>query len=187
MPRRPWKCYRELANKAYVKKEKKTGKMRRTYVTGVPETKLRHFTMGKRDNDFNHVIKLTVDEKGQISDVAVEAGRVAANRYLNKKLTPQNYFMKVLLYPHHVIREHKMMAFAGADRLQDGMRRAFGKACGNAVRVERPGKDIMLIKVDKENVKHAKIALTRTRMKLPLKASINVITNEEYKKNGGAF
>lgn len=187
MPRRPWKCYRKLSNKAYVQKQKKTGKMRRTYVTGVPETKLRHFTMGKRNNDFNHVVKLTVNEIGQISDVAVEAARVAANRYMNKTLTPQNYFMKILLYPHHVIREHKMMAFAGADRLQDGMRKSFGKACGNAVRIEKPGKDIILIKVKKENIKHAKTALKRSRMKLPLKASINIITNKQYKEEGGPF
>jgi large subunit ribosomal protein L10e len=187
LPRRPWKCYRELDNKAYVLKQKKTQKGRRMYVKGVPEPKIRIFTMGKKNPDFNYVIKLTATEIGQISHLALEAARIAANRYMRKVLTPANYFMKVLVYPFHVIREHKMMAFAGADRLQDGMRKAFGKPAGTAVRVEKPDKDIILIKVKKDNIRHAKIALKRSRMKLPLKAKVNVMTNDEYKEQGGVF
>jgi large subunit ribosomal protein L10e len=50
-----------------------------------------------------------------------------------------------------------MIATAGADRLQEGMRRAFGKATGLAARVER-GKTIYEAYVTKENLELAKRA-----------------------------
>ena len=48
-----------------------------------------------------------------------------------------------------LLRENKMIATAGADRLQEGMRRAFGKATGLAARVER-GKTIYEAHVTKD-------------------------------------
>jgi len=187
MPRRPWKCYRRLTAKAYVKKQKKTKKMRRLYVRGVPDPKIRIFTMGKRNPEFDHVVKLTITEIGNINNLSLEAARIAANRYLRKNLGTSNYYLKILLYPFHVIREHKMMAFAGADRLQDGMRKAFGKPCGTAVRIDKPGKDIMLVKIKKQNIDVAKEALRRAKMKFPLKSVISVLTDSEYKAQGGVF
>jgi large subunit ribosomal protein L10e len=38
-------------------------------------------------------------------------------------------------FPHHVIRENKQATGAGADRVSDGMRQAFGKPVGTAARV----------------------------------------------------
>jgi len=187
MPRRPWKCYRFLTKKAYVIKQKKTKKMRRFYVRGVPDPKIRIFTMGKKNPDLDHVVKLTITELGNINNLSLEAARIASNRYMRKSIGVSNYHLKILLYPFHVIREHKMMAFAGADRLQDGMRKAFGKACGTAVRVNRINKDIMLIKVKKQDINIAREALRRAKMKFPLKSTISVITYDEYKKQGGVF
>ncbi len=39
------------------------------------------------------------------------------------------------VHPFHVLRINKMLSCAGADRLQTGMRGAFGKAQGTAARV----------------------------------------------------
>jgi len=50
-----------------------------------------------------------------------------------------------------------MIATAGADRLQEGMRRAFGKATGLASRV-RPGQIIFEAHVSSENLDLAKEA-----------------------------
>ena len=61
----------------------------------------------------------------------LEAARVAAN----KKLTPIGetaYFLRVKVYPHVILRENRMIATAGADRLQEGMRKAWGKPMGLA-------------------------------------------------------
>lgn len=43
--------------------------------------------------------------------------------------------MRVRAHPYHVIRINKMLSCAGADRLQTGMRGAFGKANGLVARV----------------------------------------------------
>merc|ERR1719394_138054 len=40
------------------------------------------------------------------------------------------------VHPFHVLRINKMLSCAGADRLQTGMRGAFGKAHGTAARVK---------------------------------------------------
>ena len=40
-------------------------------------------------------------------------------------------------YPHHVLRENKQATGAGADRVSQGMRCAFGKNVGTAARVKR--------------------------------------------------
>ena len=43
--------------------------------------------------------------------------------------------MRVRVHPYHVIRINKMLSCAGADRLQTGMRGAFGKPQGLVARV----------------------------------------------------
>lgn len=43
--------------------------------------------------------------------------------------------MRVRVHPYHVIRINKMLSVAGADRLQAGMRGAFGKPAGKVARV----------------------------------------------------
>ena len=64
-----------------------------------------------------------------------------------------------------------MMAMAGADRLQDGMRLAFGTPIGRAARV-RAGQTVIMIRVNKNGIEHAKEALRRAASKLPLPARI---------------
>ena len=66
-----------------------------------------------------------------------------------------------------------MIAAAGADRLQEGMRRAFGKALSLGARVN-PGQCIMEIHVKKEHVEAAKKALKGACVKLPGTPSISV-------------
>ncbi|MHA2113057.1 MAG: hypothetical protein ACW98W_16390 [Candidatus Hodarchaeales archaeon] len=46
------------------------------------------------------------------------------NRYLTRSVGRENYHYRVCVYPHHRIRENKMMTGAGADRIQNGMRKA---------------------------------------------------------------
>lgn len=43
--------------------------------------------------------------------------------------------MRVRVHPYHVVRINKMLSCAGADRLQTGMRGAFGKPQGLVARV----------------------------------------------------
>jgi len=44
--------------------------------------------------------------------------------------------MRVRAHPWHIVRINKMLSCAGADRLQQGMRQAYGKPYLKAARVE---------------------------------------------------
>jgi len=45
------------------------------------------------------------------------------------------FHLRVRVHPFHVLRMNKMLSCAGADRLQTGMRGAFGKPQGTCARV----------------------------------------------------
>ena len=47
----------------------------------------------------------------------------------------EGFHMRVRKHPYHVVRINKMLSCAGADRLQTGMRHAFGKPQGLVARV----------------------------------------------------
>ena len=162
MPMKPARCYTHFSGPPYTRKE---------YIPGVPPPKISKFEMGNIKGEYDYVLELVVLEAGQIRHNALEAARVMAHKYMSTTVGENNYFLKVRVYPHHVLREHKMMAFAGADRLQEGMRHAFGKPVGTAARVY-PGQAVMEIRVKKEHIEHAKEALRRGGSKLPLPTRI---------------
>lgn len=81
----------------------------------------------------------------------MEAARVAANKYMIKNAGKEAYHIRMRLHPFTVLRINKMLTCAGADRLQTGMRGAFGKAYGTAARVGI-GQIIMSIRVKPQHV-----------------------------------
>ena len=165
MPARPGKCYRHIRRPPYTRKE---------YIKRIPGRKLVLFRMGKRKNrNFELTLSLVAKEAVQIRHEALEAMRVSSNRYLTRTIGPESYFLWVRIYPHQILREKKMMAFAGADRIQEGMRRSFGKPFSLAARV-RPGQSVLTLEIDFKNFKVAKEALRRAAMKIPTPASIQL-------------
>jgi len=162
MPLRPARCYKELKKPPYTRKE---------YIDGIPQPKINKFVMGNPYGDFDVVLELTSLEFAQIRHNALEAGRVMANKYLSKNVGDDKYLLIIRQYPHHVLRENKMMAFAGADRLQDGMRQAFGKPIGTAARV-RFGSVIAEVRIPRSAIPQAKEALRRLKDKLGINARI---------------
>jgi large subunit ribosomal protein L10e len=87
-------------------------------------------------------------------------------RHLNKKAGTVNYHLKIRIYPYIVLRENKQATGAGADRVSDGMRKAFGKAVGTAARVN-VGQSLISVATTKAHFLAAKEALRRASMKLP--------------------
>jgi len=144
--------------------------VRKEYIKGFPQPKISKFTMGDPNAEFDYEARLIALERAQIRHNALEAARVAANRLLMDKLS-NNYFMQVYPYPHVVLRENKMIFGAHADRLQDGMRRAFGKPIGTAARVS-PNQSIIAVRVNGDGVEVAKEALRRASAKLPIPCRI---------------
>jgi len=158
------KNYRTPAGMPYVRRE---------YIHGAPQPKITKFTMGNSKGNFAYKVSLLPLRKVQIRHNALEALRVAVNKQLADSLGGENYCLRIKAYPHVVLRENKMMAFAGADRLQEGMRRAFGKAVGLAARVEA-GKPVVEIEVNAEGVEVAKKALKVGASKLPTPCTIQI-------------
>jgi large subunit ribosomal protein L10e len=141
--------------------------VRKAFVRGVPDSKIRRFTMGKGKPDgFDIAYELVSQEACQIRDNALESARVMANKWFDKKITAENYYFKVHVYPHQCIRENAMISGAGADRLSSGMRKSFGKPKGRAARVKK-NQTIMSVKTQKKFEKHAHTGLKRAASKLP--------------------
>jgi large subunit ribosomal protein L10e len=126
--------------------------------------------MGDPNAKFEYEARLIALERAQIRHNALEAARVATNRLLMDKLS-NNYLLQIHPYPHVILRENKMIFGAHADRLQDGMRRAFGKPIGTAARVE-PNQTIITVRVNSNGVDVAKEALKRGAAKLPVPCRI---------------
>lgn len=162
MVRKPAKMYRNLAKKAYTRRE---------YMGGVPGSLITHYDMGDRTGDFPVELSLVAEEACQIRHTALEAARISINRQLVLRVGRANYYLKLRTYPHHVLRENKQATGAGADRVSEGMRRSFGKAVGTAARVQ-PGQKIFSVWVNPQHVEKAKIALQRGVYKLPTPARI---------------
>ena len=139
---------------------------RKEYMGGVPGIRITQFDLGNKEENFPVSASLVVEEQCQILHRALEAARVAANRYIGKRAGRMNYFMKIRVYPHVVLRENKQATGAGADRVSQGMRSAYGKPVGTAARVAA-GQAIITIETTPDNLEHAKTALKRAQSKLP--------------------
>ena len=165
MPMKPARCYTHQDRPPYTRKE---------YIHGIPMPKITKFVMGNTKLGAEIKGMLVSLEKGVIRHNALEAARIIAHKYLSKYVGDANYMFVIKVYPHHVLREHKMMAFAGADRLQEGMRRAFGKPIGTAARVD-PETVIVEIYGLKQHEEQIKEALRRAASKLPVKCHIDIV------------
>ena len=140
---------------------------RREYSGGVPANRITQFDLGAvEESIFTEALTLCIREKVQIRHTALEAARIACNKYIQKMTGSKGYHLKVRVFPHHIIRENKTATGAGADRISQGMRRAFGKPVGTAVRTQHNQK-IFTIYFNKQNFKFAHLALWKAGQKLP--------------------
>jgi large subunit ribosomal protein L10e len=129
MADKPASMYREIDKPSYTRRE---------YITGIPGSKIAQHNMGNLQtgpDDYPVHISLEVEEECQLRHGALESSRLSANRRLLKEVGQENYKMVLRKFPHQVIRENKQATGAGADRVSDGMRQAFGKPVGTAARI----------------------------------------------------
>jgi len=155
--------YRRVKGQSYTRKK---------YIRGSPQPRITKFTMGDSTAKFEYQAFLIARKEAQIRHNALEAARIAANQVLSGKLGT-NYCFRILTYPHVVLRENKMIFGAHADRLQDGMKHAFGKAVGIAARV-KSNQTIMTANVNEDGIEAAREALRRGGAKLPITCRIVV-------------
>lgn len=151
--------------------------VRKDYAPGAPNPKIAKFSAGNAGGDYDYKLQLVAKARCQIRHNALEAARVAANKKL-AKIGEDRYFLQVKVYPHVILRENKMIATAGADRLQEGMRKAYGKPIGLAARVD-DGTVLLEVSVYGNDVEAVKEALKGAASKLPLKTSLVIIPLKE--------
>jgi large subunit ribosomal protein L10e len=144
----------------------------KVFAPGAPNPKIARFTTGKATNDYAYSIELISKGRVQIRSNALESARVAANKKL-ALLGEDNYYLIVRPYPHIILRENKMIATAGADRLQEGMRKAFGKPIGVAARVYI-GSTVLELHVKAADLAKGKIAIHAAKAKLPMLTEMKI-------------
>ncbi|KAK9720718.1 60S ribosomal protein L10 [Basidiobolus ranarum] len=181
MGRRPARCYRYCKNKPYPKSR---------FCRGVPDPKIRIFDLGRKKagvDEFPLCVHLISGEYEQLSSEALEAARICANKYMTKISGKDSFHLRVRVHPFHVVRINKMLSCAGADRLQTGMRGAFGKPQGTVARVNI-GQIIFSIRTKDSNKNVVIEALRRAKYKFPGRQKIIIskkwgftkLTREEY-------
>ena len=159
---RPAHTCRDLGKTPWTRYSKR--KPRKSFVKAMPHLSLLVYEMGMRKQHFDYTYDLVAEEDIQLRDNCLESARQAANKYLEKTIL-NLYFFKVRVFPHNVIRENKMVAGAGADRIQKGMRQSFGRATDRAARI-RAGQEVFTVHVSKENAPHIVEAFRRARKKM---------------------
>merc|ERR1711924_229030 len=93
MGRRPSKCYRYQKNKPYIKSR---------YCRGVPDAKIRIYDLGRKKasvDDFPFCAHLVSDELEQVSSEALEACRIACNKYMTKSSGKDAFHIRIRVPP----------------------------------------------------------------------------------------
>ena len=139
---------------------------KQNFVRAVPQKLVTRFEMGNPTGKFNTTLKLLAGKGLQIRQNSIESARLTSNRVLEKTLGKTEYFLKIMIYPFHVLRENPLASGAGADRMSTGMKKSFGKPIGIAAQVKE-GQALLQLKVDKKNLAVAKLALKRASHKFP--------------------
>lgn len=165
-------------SKRYTRPYTRTSRKRtKNFIKSTPAAKVVKYNMGNQamfnDTKFDTIIRLVSLQKTQVRDNALEAARQGVTRNLDKSI-PNQYYFEVRVHPHHILRENKMLTGAGADRMQTGMTKSFGKTVGRAALVSVGQEVFMLATSGEKNLKLIRATLDRVRPKLPCTTKVLV-------------
>ena len=175
MALRKGSAYSKRYARPYTRVSKKRTK---SYIKTVPNSKIVKFKMGDitgfDKGEYPIQLQIVSKENCQLRDNAIEAVRQFLNRFLQVQMGKE-FYLAVPIYPHHILRENKMLTGAGADRMQTGMSRAFGKTMGRAALVKV---NQILYVIGVKNAKHeveARKLIKSVKARLPCKVSVKMI------------
>lgn len=151
-----------------------------SFVKAKPVCKIVRFNMGSPTKKFTHKVKLIAKDSLQIRDNAFESARLTSNRLLEGELGKNGFRLRIIPYPHHILRENPLAAGAGADRMSTGMKCSFGKTVGIAAQIKR-GQTIFEVEVNKNNLELGRKAMKRASYKIPCGCFIEVYENKVEK------
>ncbi|MFX0007189.1 MAG: 50S ribosomal protein L16 [Promethearchaeota archaeon] len=185
--KRPWHCYSSWSRRPF--QYKRSSNRRREYARGGSQSKIQRYWGGNTNEaweDWELVIGLKANNQVQISSNTLEAIRVTINGVLQRKLGRQNYRLRIRPKPFQKYRENRMLAFAGADRVQSGMRNSFGRSTGVCARI-RAGQVVADVGCYLRNLPLIRDRLRVASMKISGSCQIVVLkykTPELLKKSG---
>ena len=174
---RPGHCYSSTKDRANTRHAVKVQK--RDYIGAVPGLRTRQWNMGNGIKEFTHVVDLCLkcgSQGIQLRDNAFESARMLINRHLVVSIGKEDFFLKLRVYPHHILRENKQAQGAGADRVSKGMSHCFGKSMGRAARL-RNGQKIFSLLVAEKDVEAGKKALLCSASRFTCKVTTKVGTD----------
>lgn len=185
--RRPWHCYSKWNRRPF--QYKRSSNRRREFGRGGSQSKIVRYWGGNKNiawEEWDLVVGLKVDKQIQISSNALEAIRITINSALQKKIGRNNYRFRVRPKPFQKYRENRMLAFAGADRVQSGMRNSFGRSTGVCARV-RAGQVIAEVGTNLRNLTLVRNRLRVASMKIPCSCQIVILKYKapEFLKRSG--
>ncbi len=155
-----------------------------SYIKAVPPQKIVKFNMGNakafEKGNFNLKITLSTQENIQIRDLALEAVRQTLNKDLVKLFTTKNFFMRINVFPHNILRNNRVYSGSSkGERVQTGMTKSFGSPEGRAAIIKK-GKPIFTVYFnDKHDIVKVRNFFKKVIPKLPCKTKVIV---EKMKK-----
>ncbi len=162
------KCYRRI-KRPYTRKSKFN---KQSFVKAIPQLKIIRFTMGDQRKSRPYKVSLISLQDIQLRQNSIESARVFVNKHLHDSLG-LNYFFRILIYPHHVLRENRMLTGAGSDRMQRGMQKAFGTPVGIASQVKK-GQSIFDLNLEEKDIPIGRLLFKKVTARLAGKYSVNV-------------
>lgn len=164
MSRKPGSMYRYVRGKVSTRRE---------YMGGIPASRITQFVLGNKTGEFPIKLSLVANEKCQVRHNALESARITVNRVMEKNVGVANYRVHIRVYPHIILRENKQATGAGADRVSQGMRSAYGKNVSTAAQV-KPNQIIMTVETMEAHIDQAKSALRKAGMKIPSPCKVQI-------------
>ncbi|RSN69329.1 50S ribosomal protein L16 [Candidatus Korarchaeum cryptofilum] len=176
MSLRPARNYRAL-QRPYTRKE---------YIKSIPYSKITKFDHGNVHGKFEYEVRMVAEASFQVRSNALEAARMTVLSQVRKAIpSDEAYFFKVVHYPHHILRKHAMAGVHKAERLQKGMRLAFGKPDARAAQIRR-GDVIMFMRVNEQHLETAKYCMKLAKLKIPYMTRIDVVRLDGTEDEEGA-
>jgi len=147
----------------------------KSYIKVVPHSKIAKYTSGNH-TDFSegkhkYSVKLISEQKVLVRDNALESTRMLLTKLLDENV-PGQYYLRVMVHPHHFLRENKTAAGAGADRVSTGMTEAYGVVIGRAA-IVKPNETIAVVTcTDEDTARKIKDLMPAVKAKIPAKTKI---------------
>lgn len=154
----------------------------KSFIKVVPPQKIVKFEMGKtskyKEGKLPYIMNVVSTEKVQVRHNALEACRQFINKKIDRETNGQ-YMFKVVPFPHHIQREHKMLTGAGADRMSSGMQLSFGKSMGKAAILKPEDKIFVIAFANEKYIPFTRKVIRQVNSKLPGKIRIDTFKIED--------